>query len=183
MRTRPLILLPLALAGLAFARCTATPALAPSTSASAAPTAAASSTTAPTAAASSATPTTRPSSSAPAKPVDVQIRIQWIPRDGTTTTAARGGVNLFVGGTGADTHTKETIPAEPAGTTPLTLRTQAKPGEKIQVIANVPQLPAAGDLHCEIIADGTTAPLDAQTGDPKGMPMVQCEATVPEPTS
>jgi len=51
------------------------------------------------------------------------------------------------------------------------------------VIANVPQLPAAGDLHCEIIADGTTAPLDAQTGDPKGMPMVQCEATVPEPTS
>ena len=35
----------------------------------------------------------------------------------------------------------------------------------------------------EIIADGTTAPLDAQTGDPKGMPMVQCEATVPEPTS
>ena len=78
---------------------------------------------------------------------------------------------------------RDPIPAEPAGTTPLTLRTQAKPGEKIQVIANVPQLPAAGDLHCEIIADGTTAPLDAQTGDPKGMPMVQCDATVPEPTS
>ena len=115
--------------------------------------------------------------------MDVQIRIQWIPRDGTTTTAARGGVTLFGGGPGADTPPKEPSPAEPAGTTPLTLRTQAKPGEKIQVIANVPQLPAAGDLHCEIIADGTTAPLDAQTGDPKGMPMVQCEATVPEPTS
>ena len=112
MRTRPLILLPLALAGLALQGCTATPAPAPSTSASAAPTAAASSTTAPTAAASSATPTTRPSSSAPAKPVDVQIRIQWIPRDGTTTTAARGGVNLFVGGTGAVSYTHLTLPTK-----------------------------------------------------------------------